>query len=260
MPPTFSEDIKPLFSQYDRTKMLFFCDLWDFEQVKAHAREIYLALQEDPTQPDTGWSLLPNVHVMPLYTGPFSQAQVDLFKGWIEGGCQSGRRPSLPPQPSPLLPGFVALSECLTGFDDLTNDLLLAQIYFDLILTSCGEPSVEALLKVWQEIAADKPTALEAAVAAHIVTDVTFGPIAQKIIVLWYNAIILGDSLPPQQIQDQYTKGLVWKVILAHPMGYAVENTPFYWQYCPQNGLYTGAYRVASASATRPITKGVNEK
>jgi len=236
MPPTFTEDIKPLFTQWDRIKMMFFVDFWDYEQVKANANNIWLSLQLDPDQPNTGWSLLPGVHVMPEYTGPWPQAQIDLFKAWIDGGCQPGKLPPPPPPLSPLLPAFIALSEFLTGFDDLNGDQELAQTYFDLLVESVGSANLEALVNKWNGLATGDVAALESGVASEIIADATLGPLAQKVIILWYNATIDG-----QQQKDQYAKGRVWQAIMAHPMGYAIENTPFYWQFFPENGNYTGA-------------------
>lgn len=232
MPPTYTEDIKPLFTQYDRIKMMFFVDFWNYEQVKANAHNIWLSLQLDPAQPNTGWSMLPGVHVMPEYTGPWPQSQIDLFKAWIDGGCQPGELPAPPPPLSPSLPAFIALSEFLTGFDDLNNDQELAQTYLNLLINSAGAADVETLLSKWSGVA----PANETSTAQSIMSDATLGPIAQKLIVLWYNASIDG-----QQQKDQYAKGLVWQAIMAHPMGYAIENTPFYWQFFPENGNYTGA-------------------
>lgn len=235
MPPTFTEDIKPLFTQWDRIKMMFFVDLWNYEQVKDNAKNIWLSLQLDPAQPNTGWSLLPGVHVMPEYTGPWPQANIDLFKAWIDGGCQPGTLPPAPPAPSPWLPAFIALSEFLTGFDDLNNDPNLAQTYLDLLVNSAGSANVEALVNKWNSIATSDIAGREAAVAKGIMADAKLGPLAQNLIILWYNATIDG-----QQQKDQYTKGRVWQAIMAHPMGYAIENTPFYWQFFPENGNYTG--------------------
>jgi hypothetical protein len=252
MPPTFTEDIKPLFSQYDRIKMSFFCDLWNYDDVKTNANSIYLCLQVDPKQPNTGWSLLPNVHVMPLYTGPWPPAQIALFKAWIDGGCQPGKLPPPPPSPNPELPLFVALSQQLTGFDDLNQNLVLAQTYFDIIFGS-GPSRTNSILTAWKTIVASSAQDLDAAVAKQIMGDATLAAIAQKIILLWYNASIYTNLQLTQQLQDQYAQGLVWRAILAHPMGYAVENTPFYWQYFPQDGLYTGAYAKPPGGNPPPV-------
>jgi hypothetical protein len=242
MAPTFSEDIRPLFTQYDRIKMSFFCDLWDYSEVKPKAQQILLSLQEDPKQPNSGWSLLPGVHVMPLYTGPWSRDQIALFKAWIDGGCQPGNPPPAPPAPDPQLPAFIDLSEHLTGFDNLGANLVLAQTYFDLISEASGATKPNEILSVWKSILSGSPADLDALIAKQIMANSALALIAQKIILLWYNASVYSKlDCPPNQLPHQYTEGLVWKAILAHPMGYAVENVPFYWQYYPQNGSYTGA-------------------
>jgi hypothetical protein len=53
---SFSEDIRPLFREGDRTYMDFAFDLWNYDDVKAAAPDI-LARLEDGTMPcDEPWS------------------------------------------------------------------------------------------------------------------------------------------------------------------------------------------------------------
>src|SRR5712691_6654697 len=118
-PPTFYRDIKPLFSQWDRIQMIGRFDLWSYADVKGRANSIWLSLQPDPTKPNTGWSLLPFVHIMPAVNAP--------------------------PPPNPLLPVFIALSEALTGFDDLHTNPDLAQAYLDRLLAGDAAASVKSL-------------------------------------------------------------------------------------------------------------------
>ena len=90
--PTFYQDIKPLFTEFDRVKMKYFIDLWNYHQVKAHAITIHLCLQPRVIngKPDPeGWSMLPQVHVMPK-GAPWPQEHIDLFGRWIELGCPAG--------------------------------------------------------------------------------------------------------------------------------------------------------------------------
>ena len=101
-PPTFYRDIKPLFSQWDRIQMIGRFDLWSYADVKSRANSIWLALQEDPAKPNTGWSLLPFVHIMPEVNGPLPQADIDLFKAWIDAGCIEGDHPPTPASPGRL--------------------------------------------------------------------------------------------------------------------------------------------------------------
>ncbi len=234
--PTFSQDIRPKFTQYDRIQMMFFCDLWDHAQVKAHAERICLSLQEDPKQPNTGWSLLPGVHVMPVYGGPWPASWVDTFKAWIAGGCQPGPTPPAPPEPSPWLPLFLSLSKALTGFDDLDSKPDLAQAYLDRLLASATHQSaLLALLEAWRGIASLPPAEQAAAIPKQIMTNEA----ARAVILAWYNAQVDGDQGTPAN--NQYVYGLVWRALSAHPMGYATENLPFYWRFSPEGSMYTGS-------------------
>jgi hypothetical protein len=78
---TFAANIRPLFTQLDIDHMSWFCDLSKFEDVKANAQEILNRLK------GKGGSVMP-----PPPTkggdGPWSADKIDLFRAWIEGGCQ----------------------------------------------------------------------------------------------------------------------------------------------------------------------------
>jgi hypothetical protein len=78
---TFVANIRPLFTQLDIDHMSWFCDLSKFEDVKANAQEILNRLKGQ------GGSVMP-----PPPTkggdGPWSVDKIDLFRAWIEGGCQ----------------------------------------------------------------------------------------------------------------------------------------------------------------------------
>ena len=131
--PTFYQDIRPLFTQYDRIMMMGYTDLWDYEKVKARAKSIHLSLQPAQPAPNPGgWSKLPEVHVMPVGTGPWPQASIDLFGAWIEGGCQEGEPPPPAPAPGPEVPAFLALSRAVTGFEAL--DILGASEFRQALL------------------------------------------------------------------------------------------------------------------------------
>jgi hypothetical protein len=232
-PPTYYRDIKPLFSQWDRIQMIGRFDLWSYADVKSRANSIWLSLQEDPTKPNTGWSLLPFVHVMPEVNGPLPQADIDLFKAWIDAGCIEGDHPA-PPVKNPLLPVFIALSEALTGFDDLHANPDLAQAYLDRLLAGDAKAAVNGLLAAQAGIDA-VPYAQR---AARLGPDAGKDAGAQAIILIWYNGGVLPTanaswySMAPAP--QKYIYGLVWRAISAHPMGYASENTPSYWRFQPQ--------------------------
>jgi hypothetical protein len=68
--PGFEKDIRPLFRETDREEMDFIFDLWDYEDVRAHADSILERL-EDGTMPcDEEWP----------------QEQIDRFRQWIDAG------------------------------------------------------------------------------------------------------------------------------------------------------------------------------
>lgn len=234
--PTFSEDIRPLFTQYDRIKMAYLLDVWDYEQVKALAPRILESLLEDPNRP--GWSLLPGVRQMPLYTGPWTEAQLQLFRSWIDGGCSPG---TVPPtlQPSSTLPDFLSLSEALTGFEDLNDDAELGQSY--LQLCSDYSPSdVASLLSKWRTISGLEGSARDKRIEDDIMDNPTLGLAARRIILLWYTGALYREDGSVMQVKEGYVRGLVWRASEAHPMGYADEAVDFYWQNQPDGTRHTG--------------------
>lgn len=238
--PTFYQDIRPLFSQWERIMMMFYCDFWNYEQVKARATSIHLSLQ--PAQPGAnpgGWSKLPEVHVMPVGTGPWAQEKIDLFGAWIKGGCLEGTATYTPPAPGPLVPDFIALSKVLTGFDDL--DILgdvntLAQIYIDRITAETTQGAqLSALLSAAK--AASFSGILDASGKATG-SFTSYADLMKTITVAWYTATVNGSY--GNASNTQYIQGLEWRAMAAHPMGFANENVPFYWQFKPESDMYTG--------------------
>jgi hypothetical protein len=67
---SFDADIKPLFREFDRREMDLWFDLWSHADVSEHAEGILLRL-EDGTMP---------------CDQPWSEEQLDTFRGWIEQG------------------------------------------------------------------------------------------------------------------------------------------------------------------------------
>lgn len=247
--PTYYQNIKPLFSQYDRIKMMYFADLWDYQQVKAHAKTILLSLKPrivDGKPDPAGWSELPEVHVMPLYTGPWPKSQVAIFESWIAAGCPEGEAPPAPPTPGPLVEGFLTLSRVLTGFDDL-NDKVLAQTYINRLLAESNAAKnnqLEALLTAFSH----NPQVLDA--DGNCVSSYSqYLALIQDITVLWYLSSIDGALGTPEN--NQYIQGLVWPAIDAHPMGFANTNEQFYWRYKPEGGDFTGLQIVVPRAAKK---------
>jgi hypothetical protein len=66
----FATDVKPLFREKDRNSMESSFDLWSYDDVREAAPRI-LAKLEDGTMP---------------CDGAWPEAQVELFRRWVEGG------------------------------------------------------------------------------------------------------------------------------------------------------------------------------
>ena len=71
-PVGYDKDIKPLFTETDRSHMEFMMDLWSYDDVKANANEILDAVSNGRMPPG----------------GPWPADKVDLVNRWIQGGCQ----------------------------------------------------------------------------------------------------------------------------------------------------------------------------
>jgi len=72
---SFDNDIKPLFTEKDRDHMAFMFDLGSYRDVKDNADDIYDAVSNGRMPPASAG-------------GPWPKDKVDLFKQWIDGGCQ----------------------------------------------------------------------------------------------------------------------------------------------------------------------------
>ncbi len=69
---SFTQDIKPLFPEYDRNQMRFAFDLWNYEEVKGAAAAILERLETGDMPCDKPWP----------------KEQVALFRSWIDAGLQ----------------------------------------------------------------------------------------------------------------------------------------------------------------------------
>ena len=69
-PPSFDQDIKPLFSASDRTSMAWRFDLWNYHEVRDAAQEIAAVLAAGSMPCDSAWP----------------EAQVTLFEHWVSSG------------------------------------------------------------------------------------------------------------------------------------------------------------------------------
>lgn len=68
--PSYARDIQPLFRESDRESMDFAFDLWDYDDVRAHAEIILQRLSEGTMPCDGEW---PN-------------EQIATFRRWVDGG------------------------------------------------------------------------------------------------------------------------------------------------------------------------------
>jgi hypothetical protein len=66
----FEADIRPLFREGDRESMESHFDLWSYDDVSENAGAILARLQDGTMPCDGAWP----------------EAQVDLFRRWVEGG------------------------------------------------------------------------------------------------------------------------------------------------------------------------------
>jgi len=67
---SFEGDIRPLFREKDRSRMEFAFDLWSYDDVKENAELILERLSDGDMPCDGEWP----------------EAQVGLFRRWVEGG------------------------------------------------------------------------------------------------------------------------------------------------------------------------------
>ena len=109
---------------------------------------------------------------------------------------------------------FIGLSEILTGEKKL--DKTLASQYLGR-LKAQYPVQMQALLNAFGEIAADKYPLFE--VKRRIVDDKTLAPLVQQIIAVWYTSEFTAadGKTPSAGTQAQFYRGLLWKVIRAHP-------------------------------------------
>lgn len=71
--PSFEQDIKPLFREYDRENMTYSFDLWSYDDVKDHADEILDRLEEGDMPPDQPWA----------------DEQIAAFRAWMDAGMEA---------------------------------------------------------------------------------------------------------------------------------------------------------------------------
>ncbi|HYH78993.1 MAG TPA: hypothetical protein VEX86_04330, partial [Longimicrobium sp.] len=147
---------------------------------------------------------------------------------------------------TPQRTSFVRLSSVLTGYSTDTlapaiDPIDLASEYLAAVQQRADAATVSRLFTVYASI--DKATGGDlskqaAPVQQQILADPALGPLARRIIRLWYVSIWY-DAEPPSMFEggtvismNAYTGGLVWDAAQAHPMGYS-ELAYGYWASAP---------------------------
>ncbi len=258
---TYYQDIIPMFSQWEVFQMLAIpakLNLWDYNSVKAKAELIYNSFLTDDKRVDPYKTQLVGIDPMPLVIGPWPDDWIQIFRTWVDDGCLEGTAPVTPPADDQT-PGFIELSKVLTGYDgegpdEIDNPLSLAElfsnlgpIYQDRIKKeSDHREKWNSLIANWEEIRLLPKEQLNAAVAEIMDQSNPLSSLAKDIITIWYTSAVNGHLGTPEY--NQYKYGLAWRVIWAHPQGYADSvrsNIQFYWELEPKLGrskdpLHTG--------------------
>jgi hypothetical protein len=68
--PTWEQDIKPMFREWDREEMLYLFDLWSYQEVRENAEGIYNRVADGTMPCDAPWP----------------QERIDLFGAWVSAG------------------------------------------------------------------------------------------------------------------------------------------------------------------------------
>jgi hypothetical protein len=68
--PTWEQDIKPMFREWDREEMLYLFDLWSYQEVRENAEGIYNRVADGTMPCDAPWP----------------QERIDLFGAWVAAG------------------------------------------------------------------------------------------------------------------------------------------------------------------------------
>ncbi len=194
---------------------------------------------------------------------PWSQEMKATFKAWADGGFVVSQ------DPTAELKQFIAMSEFLTGFDDLHKNPDLAEKYLQRLR---DRPEVDQDGVDQGGVNKDDLSALIASFDSlntagfeEQLEKTKCEKVAKSVILLWYTAafIHLSNGFPagndstgkfgrPPHDDNRYTSGLVWRACQAHPMGFSAEGyrgadgqyslagKP-YWEFAPEDdGTNTG--------------------
>ncbi len=113
--------------------------------------------------------------------------------------------------------GFLKLSQVLTGEKSLDGSL--ATSFFDRLKTQFGE-SLDTLIREFETV--EKSTNPVVALQSVLDADQSLARIARATLWIWYTGEFkpLNEVTDGPQTPDEYSQGLLWKVIRAHAPGY----------------------------------------
>jgi len=144
---------------------------------------------------------------------------------------------------------FIQLSELLLDKSNLNRDL--AKAYFQIIIDQSPEiygpgdeytkyladsnngAPLDIMFDVFLQVSEESAETQLRVVSELFASDSTLAPIANNILVLWYNGY-LNNQYPPAKY---YSEALIWKTIRANPPGI---TGPFYghWAYLPEEQIF----------------------
>jgi hypothetical protein len=174
----------------------------------------------------------------------------------------------------PNLNNFVGLSSILTGYpqDQLApsiDPIGLASEYLNWMMQHANQAAFLKTLSTYQTIAAQFPLPQQPAeVQSQILSDAVMGPIARRIIRLWYLSTWYTSEPPDPNMDGQvvsmnaYTMGLAWDAAQAHPMGYSELHFGYWAVAPPSNDVSPNQFPdvIVSATATPEATQAVAER
>lgn len=163
----------------------------------------------------------------------------------------------------PNFTNFVGLSTILTGY---TQDQLapavdsfgLAQEYLKWVTKHTDPQAFQQTLTTYANIAAQFPLPADQVqpVQQQILADATMGPIARRIIRLWYLSTWYTTEPPDQNLDGQvvsmnaYIMGLAWDAAQAHPMGYSELHFGYWAVAPPSNDVSSNQFPTINTTST----------
>lgn len=117
---------------------------------------------------------------------------------------------------------FLFLSVVLTGFEK--TELLgtgMAKAYYDQVEIAIGKAVAQKLWAIAGKLEKLSSEELDASIRHELMDNPKLGPLAQKIIQLWYWGAWIGNSQADTHFVTAagYQEGLVWKAMESHPAG-----------------------------------------